>query len=335
MSDSNPSYHLRQHKIIERQLFIDLLNIIDRYKPINKYHYIGFGGPFLEDFKLLHNTFNLIKMTSLELNEDIYNRQTFNKPNNTIELKNSSSRDYINEFNFDTDTEGTIFWLDYTDPKSLKSQLDEFENVISRMNLNSIFKITINANPACLDSDLTSSLSLGDDTITFYTKLELYHQRHLKIRERLADRYCPASDNDFEHNNSYANYLRILLNRIIDKVNSELPNREVKILSLFKYADGHQMLTCTGIIIQNPCNEFQRLSKYNEWPFIFNGNIIDINMPVLSIKERIHLDSLIPNNDINNISSQFNFKFGKNNNKLISNYIKLYRYNPIISKIII
>jgi hypothetical protein len=46
-------YHLRQNKAIDRNLFTDLLSRIGRYKNISDYTYYGFGGPYMEDFKVL------------------------------------------------------------------------------------------------------------------------------------------------------------------------------------------------------------------------------------------------------------------------------------------
>jgi hypothetical protein len=64
----SPAYHLRTNKAVERLLFIELLRRLDRAlsRPIAQYKYVGLGGPYLEDFNLLHATFGNNEMTSLE-----------------------------------------------------------------------------------------------------------------------------------------------------------------------------------------------------------------------------------------------------------------------------
>ncbi|WP_407928292.1 O-methyltransferase, partial [Collimonas silvisoli] len=57
MSGAYVPYHLRQNKAVDRQLFVDLLTKLNRYKAIGDYSYVSFGGPYLEDFKLVHSHF--------------------------------------------------------------------------------------------------------------------------------------------------------------------------------------------------------------------------------------------------------------------------------------
>jgi len=104
-------YHLRQNKAIDRNLFIDLLGRIGRYRNISDYQYIGFGGPFLEDFKLLHASLRLKNMTSLEQSEEVVKRQKFNKPVSSINPLKKTSGEYLTEFDFDSPS---IVWFDYT-----------------------------------------------------------------------------------------------------------------------------------------------------------------------------------------------------------------------------
>ena len=67
MSGGTVPYHLRQNKAIDRSLFIDLLARLNRCRDISDYTYIGFGGPFLEDFKSVHSFTGISKMISIEM----------------------------------------------------------------------------------------------------------------------------------------------------------------------------------------------------------------------------------------------------------------------------
>lgn len=78
MSSGSIPYHLRQNKTIDRYAFIELLSKLDKYCDIDKYSYVGFGGHSLEDFKCIHSRFGITNMTSIENNQEVYNRQKFN-----------------------------------------------------------------------------------------------------------------------------------------------------------------------------------------------------------------------------------------------------------------
>jgi len=68
-SGSTIPYHLRQNKAVERVLFEEQLKLVSTWlesleaTPIEKYRYIGFGGPFLEDFKSIHRNLKIEDMT--------------------------------------------------------------------------------------------------------------------------------------------------------------------------------------------------------------------------------------------------------------------------------
>jgi hypothetical protein len=81
-------YQLRHHKAIDRSLFVNLLRKLDRYININvsEYRYVGFGAPFLEDFKSMHVEFGITKMDCIEYNQNAYSRQEFNNPYSFVKL---------------------------------------------------------------------------------------------------------------------------------------------------------------------------------------------------------------------------------------------------------
>ena len=45
---------------------VDLLDRVDLWRRIAGYLYVGFGGIYFEDFKLLHSHFGMRKMLSIE-----------------------------------------------------------------------------------------------------------------------------------------------------------------------------------------------------------------------------------------------------------------------------
>jgi hypothetical protein len=168
-------YHLRQNKAIERNLFVDLLGRIGRYRNISEYMYVGFGGPFLEDFKLLHAQLRMTKMMSLEADKNVYARQKFNQPLSCVELSNFDSASFLNSHEFE---EPSMVWFDYAEPSQIGTQVAEIQRLVSKLNPGDIFKVTLNASPATLGSTPLNS--------------ELHEFRLQTVRSRLGD-YCPSS----------------------------------------------------------------------------------------------------------------------------------------------
>lgn len=147
-----PFYHLRPNKSIDRSLFIQTLIGLSRVLPISSYKYTGFGSYSFDDFKLLHDLLNIHNLISLEKEEDSYKRAEFNLPYGCINLKFSTSTDYISGLDIG-DKEHNIFWLDFVSPSELGRQLADYMTLLGKLNPNDIVRITLNANPSSLGSD--------------------------------------------------------------------------------------------------------------------------------------------------------------------------------------
>ena len=83
---SQPFYHLRPNKYVDRQIFAEVLKSLSRNIEIQNYMYIGMGSYMFDDFKLLHNTLGIEKMCSLEADSITYKRAVFNKPLKCIKI---------------------------------------------------------------------------------------------------------------------------------------------------------------------------------------------------------------------------------------------------------
>src|SRR5579871_4490458 len=140
-------YHLRPHKAIDRHLFIEILRMLDRFSQINLegYRYIGFGAPFLEDFKTFHVEFGISKMDCIESDASAYSRQEFNNPFNFINLFQRTSSDYITSADFPRG-EAKIVWLDYTSPRDIRQQLLDAQQLSEKLTEFDIVRFTFNSN---------------------------------------------------------------------------------------------------------------------------------------------------------------------------------------------
>lgn len=316
-------YHLRQNKTIERSLFIDLLSRVARYRNISDYTYIGFGGPFLEDFKLLHSALRIEKMVSIEGNKNVASRQNFNLPLSCIEIRNQLSGEFLTNYEFHGPC---ITWFDYAIPNQLAEQLAETQSLISKLTAGDIFKITLNASPEPLGRP------------TDETDLKVF--RAEVAARRLAD-YGPAViDPD---SMTAAKFPTLLLHALHSacKRGVEGDGRlYIQPLSAFAYKDGQQMLTATGIVLNHADKDaFFSHTRLNFWVY---KNLdwlkpLLISIPDLSPKERLHIESLLPGKEAKEIHDSLGYFVGQTEreaNELLENFINYYRLSPSYSRIL-
>lgn len=315
-------YHLRQNKAIDRSLFIDLLSRISRYRNISDYTYIGFGGPFLEDFKYLHSSLRIKSMISLEADKNVAARQRFNQPLSCIKILHQSSGDFLATHDF---IDPYVVWLDYATPRDLPTQLAETQKLVGSLTAGDVFKITVNASPETLGRP-----SPGND---------LREYRAHGAKERLTE-YGP---NTIELDDiSTANYPRLLLHAIYSAAKRGVESNKrlyVQPLSAFVYKDGQQMLTATAILLNhNDKQPFFTATRLDHWPYKnMEWNVpLPISIPDMSIKERLHVESLLPDSKPNEILEKMGYFVGSDEqeaNGLMKNFVDYYRLSPWFSRV--
>jgi len=324
-------YHLRPNKAIDRYAFLDLLAKVNNFdNKIEQCRYIGFGGFSLEDFKILHHKFGIRKMVSLENNEENCKRQEYNKPISCIEIKHCSSDDYINNFENDIEDEDrTIIWLDYTSPRDIRSQINEFQSCIAKLFALDIIKITLNANPTTLHG--------GDDS-----NLSLQESRFKKLTELMED-LLPS--NITPEQMTHKEYPKVLFSILKRASNLQMEGGTLCLqpLSCFVYKDGgHEMLTMTAILLEEEAiKEFFTKTLIKQWELSrtnWDDNPLEINLPDLTIKERILIDSLLPDKNIDEIQENIGYLLTNKKEEslnLLKNYVLFYRYTPLFSKVLL
>lgn len=318
-------YHLRQNKAIERNLFVDLLGRVGRHFNISDYRYIGFGGPFLEDFKHLHSALRITDMVSLEMDDNVYRRQIFNKPLACISLRMESSSDFLGSYDFDSPG-NLIVWLDYATTQT-SLQLSEVQQLVEKLGHGDVFKITLNASP----------VALGHDDAGIH-KME---KRAETAKVVLGD-YGPAKID--ATNVTTRNYPGLLLKALLNAAKHGLagdPELIMEPLASFVYADGQQMLTFIGVLIkpEEKDNFFSR-TRLKLWPYYndCSSQPSSISVPVLSMKERVHVESMLPGATADQIFDDFKFFVGKDKREAKSemeNFISFYRMFPWYSRVVI
>jgi hypothetical protein len=317
-------YNLRQNKAIERGLFVDLLSRIGRCRNISNYTYIGFGGPFMEDFKLLHNEIKISKMISLEVEKNVLARQKFNLPLACIELRNKRSGDFLVSHEF---SGSNIVWFDYAIPKDLPTQLAEVESLVSKLSAGDIVKITLNANSSTLGEPSSNT----DDLLEHRAKI---------AQERLVTYAPPNIDADSVKSNTYPTLLLRALENSMKAGLSGTSNLVLQPLTAFIYADGQQMLTATAIILKKGHRkDFILKSRLYAWDYqcLDWKKPISISIPDLSLKERFQIESLLPGATPEDIQAKLGYFIGNKRDALalMENFVRYYRLSPSYTRVVV
>lgn len=314
-SHKHPPYHLRLNKAIDRLLFMDIIKAFGICYNIQKqnYQYIGFGGPYLEDFKLLSSIFPKMKLTSVEMDWDTHKRQIFHKCSKNITLFEGTFDKFLDETEL-FESHPIIIWLDYTG-NGIKL-FREIETLCKKVRNNSLIRITLNADEKRLKEDIKDDF------------------------QRIYEDYLPATFNPINLISpvSFCNIIYEMTKKaLLEGLDSTglffVP------LHIARYRDGQQMVSVTGVI----CDD---LSKF-PWDKMTalcpninkseNINIIDI--PTLTLKERLKLERFLPNsqNDGKAIIKKLGYMIANTrdeNLRKLEQYEKYYRYYPHFNKII-
>lgn len=272
---SSLPYRLRPNKAVDRELFLSLLSRLHRALDIPGYKYVGLGGPFLEDFRLIHARIGIREMDCIEMEEAVHQRQLFNRPVATIRCVHSSLEDYLASSEFTTPI---VLWLDYTDPKQLRAQIESFADQALELPLESVVRITLNVNPESLGKPLA-----GQESSVLALRLA-------KFRARLGD-YCPAdlAEDDMAQRRFGASVLSAL-KLAVDKRMLQVRDRKVCWALATTYADGQSMATAALVIVAESDAVIGPL--LNDWEFhsLPTAPLV-LDMPALSTLERLTMEA--------------------------------------------
>jgi hypothetical protein len=308
-----PAYHLRTNKAVERLLFLELLHRLDHVfgelhaTSISDYTYVGLGGPYLEDFNLIHSTFGNRKMISLEIERDVLTRQAINRPCSQVSLTNLSTRDYIDDLRIGRTP--SIVWLDYSSQKWI-DQLAECFDSIPKLAPMSILKVTLTGKTRQLGANNTA--------------------RAEKLSEMFGD-YGPFQSGDVKPERICRTLFGIFRRALADAA-PDTHSRAVRSLAAYEYNDGTPVLTMTMIV--GPIAGVEVVTdEISQWRFSAvnwkEPRLIDV--PPLSLREKLAVDRLLPDAHPRTVINKLNLRFAdkyEDSIAVMSNYVELYRFVP-------
>lgn len=273
---SSLPYRLRPNKAVDRELFLSLLMRLAPNLGLEKYHYVGLGGPFLEDFRMIHGRLGIAKMTCIETEEQVHKRQLFNRPVASIECINKSLEDYLDETDFDTPV---VIWFDFTDPKGITTQVERFARTIGTVPIGSVLRVTLNANPGALgrpDGNLSEA--------------ELMEWRLQAFQRRLGSLFPSGLTADGMKQKSFGNSLLRALKLAVGKEVLSYQDRQVVWALATHYADGQPMVTAALVVCEKDDKSVEELVK--GWEFYATADAPHrLALPSLSTLERLTMES--------------------------------------------
>ena len=285
---SSLPYQLRPNKAVDRELFLALLARVSGSLRIETYAYIGLGGPFLEDFRLIHSRLGITDLVCVEEEEAVHRRQLFNRPAPCVECKHDTLEEFIDSTEFE---KPVIIWFDYTDPKKITDQIERFSETVLSVPLNSILRITLNANAGSLGIPKAAEIQTppdgkkieGDDRPT------LHEWRLARFRERMGTLFPSDTKADDMEKTRYGRALLKVLDVAVSKQILNSLDRTVTWALATHYADGQPMITATLLVLPHGNDVGEIVAS---WPFYSTpATPLLLDMPVISTRERLTLEA--------------------------------------------
>lgn len=317
---NHPTYNLRPNKSVDRFLFVDLLLRLRSVIDYSDFTYVGLGGPFMEDFRLIHSHFPEIKLICIESDSNTQKRQRYNRPCRTIKFHEGDTADFPSTADFNPNKKH-IVWLDFM--KSLREEFGDFQNYINQVCPGSIIKVTLNCN--------------ADQ---FYSNTDLLQSEKVQNFISSYVDYLPKDvENHLFRRKEFPSLLLEMLKIASQKASISINSSKFFPLTAFKYRDGQPMLTLTGIVLPN-----QGIKAYNTalkgWKYKCTSwtQPIEIDVPNLTLKERLHLDSILPTETktADLLRKSIGYKIASTESKTkqqLLQYRDFYRHYPYFSKV--
>lgn len=326
----HPAYNLRPNKAVDRSLLVDRIRELEKFDLLNsrKCSYYGFGGPFLDDFRILSDRFPLISFHSLEKKVHTYQRQKFHRFSSHITLHHRNVDSFLANEDLES-TDNLIWWLDYTNIGV--NELRDITSLANCLSPGSLLRVTASANVRHDQNQLTELFdaaacrrALKAQATDFRVKIESYLPEEFEDEEIFDDLKFPdlcvrMIENALEQRNNIAS-TRVwhLVSRI--------------------YRDGAQMVTCEFYISSKPFGGSKIALKFLETCNSRRGNPEVINVPNLSIKERLFMEGKLPKNPLktSRLASCLGYRIddtASRHDEAILQFSKYHRHYPMLGKV--
>ncbi|MBA4371668.1 MAG: hypothetical protein C0402_02270 [Thermodesulfovibrio sp.] len=284
----HPPYHLRINKSVDRFLLVEILDKLRQRFSLSEFTYYGFGGPYLEDCRLLHEYCCEMKLVSIENDIETFKRQEFHRFSNKNKLHLVFNKRGVDGFlTQDFVSRGKeVFWLDYINNDF--KRFVEFMDVLRKVGEYSIVKITL---PARVKNNPFGRLVSTDKQLNT-DQSEFIDNFNSKYRDVLPAR---LDNGEYFYRDKFVELIPIMTKIAAEKALPTSGGVVFRCLNIAHYDDGTPMLSITGITC--PIDKVDEIDAlFVNWKFkSFSWSPIHkIDVPFLSIKEILKLESYLP-----------------------------------------
>ncbi len=246
---------------------IEAIGSLGELSDLSQYTYYSLAGPYLEDCRLLYEFYPKISMVSIEEDEDTLKRQEFHLPCRNLELKSGILKSFLAQY--DPKDRKSIFWLDYVGLEL--GHFEDFEVLLGKVPTNSLIKITLKAEP----------LDYKDKPEEFRNKFE-----SLLPSPSLTPPIIKAE---------FAYLIQQMLQIASQQALPSAIPHAFQPVSSFYYSDGTPMFSLIGIVCaRNELGTVRNVFKKLQFANLDWSRPKSIDLPKLSTKERLHIQSLLP-----------------------------------------
>lgn len=325
---SSLPYRLRPNKAVDRELFLSLLMRLTPSLSLENYQYVGLGGPFLEDFRLVHARLGLKRMACVETEQEVHKRQLFNRPIASIECVHATLEDYLDGHDFEAPA---IIWFDYTEPRGITTQIERFARTIGTVPLGSVLRVTLNANPESLGKPDTNEVSVEIDDVASSDRKEkptVQEWRLARFKERVGQLFPSGLSADGMTQKRFGFSVLRVLKLAVEKEALNFRDRRIVWALATHYKDGQAMVTAALVVCAADNTTIEELVK--GWEFYSTSDAPHrLDLPALSTLERLTLES---NDDVR---AKMTFELPKSDmgEDPFSVFKKFYRIYPHFSRV--
>ncbi len=294
-----PAYHLRPNKAIDRLLFVEFLRTYSRWRSKIPSTYIGLGGAFLEDFRLMSQEFPELSLVCIERDAETKKRQIFHKCSSRMRFYLGTYSEYL-ATQFPTH-KPVVVWADYT--QMTRECLSEVSGTVRKAVEGSMIRFTVKAESPAFGT-------LGIKARKFPERMPVEKEKAFaefrdSFRSRMAVDRVVFPNEWFEWQSfSIEGYPR-LLSRMLTAVANGACSAPKRILPLHAamYSDGTIMMSWTALVCHDadfsPLHEhFRRTCEYYS---LAESGIALIDVPILTTKERLAIAKLLPTKNVDGV----------------------------------
>jgi hypothetical protein len=271
------NYMLRPNKNVERKLIAKTLGRLQAAFDVRSYRYVGFGSMWFTDFVLMHRVVGISDMVTIEKEASRAKRVEFNKPYACIDVRMEKAATALGDV---LEGKHSVTWLDYDGP--LKNALSgDLETAVGAMLSGSMILVSVNA---MVEQLRGHQLAEGEPILSEVEYLaEICDSQAVKAEEPRLTR------NDFPKL-----VAELLHDRLKAATLSMKPGCEYRPVWTFEYADDATMVTVGGMVADVTDQAKLAECKLDELPFASPEEMFQIELPILTEKEKRALDKLLP-----------------------------------------